>query len=76
MAWAPATGPADRAVGQAREALAEKGGHLVLHAAPAGLRALTDVWGPSPSGVLISRRVKDALDPTHRLAPGRTVGGL
>ena len=65
-----------QAVGQAREALAAKGGHLVLHAAPAGLRALTDIWGPAPSGVLISRRVKDALDPTHRLAPGRTVGGL
>jgi glycolate oxidase FAD binding subunit len=64
------------AVGKAREALSPRGGHLVLHAAPAELRARTDVFGPLPSGVVISRRVKDALDPQHRLAPGRTVGGL
>jgi glycolate oxidase FAD binding subunit len=63
-------------VGTAREALATRGGHLVLHAAPAELRARVDVFGPAPSGVVISRRVKDALDPQHRLAPGRTVGGL
>lgn len=63
-------------VARAREALAVRGGHLVLHAAPAELRARTDVWGPPPSGELLFKRVKDALDPEHRLASGRTVGGL
>lgn len=64
------------AVARARKALAPSGGHLVLHAAPAELRARTDVWGPAPSGLGLFSRVKDALDPDHRLAPGRTVGGL
>jgi glycolate oxidase FAD binding subunit len=64
------------AVARVREALAPRGGHLVLHAAPAALRARTDVWGPAPSGAELFNRVKDALDPEHRLAAGRTVGGL
>lgn len=64
------------AVARARKALAPSGGHLVLHAAPAELRARTDVWGAAPPGFGLFSRVKDALDPDHRLAPGRTVGGL
>jgi glycolate oxidase FAD binding subunit len=64
------------AVARARELLAPKRGHLVLHVAPASLRALTDVWGPTSSAEVLFRRVKDALDPAHRLAAGRTVGGL
>ncbi len=64
------------AVEQARESLAARGGHLVLHAAPSELRARTDVWGGPASSAVLFRRVKDALDPEHRLAPGRTVGGL
>ncbi len=63
-------------VARAREALAGRGGHLVLHAAPPELRARTDVWGPTPAAAVLFRRVKDALDPEHRLAPGRAVGGL
>jgi glycolate oxidase FAD binding subunit len=64
------------AVARARERLAVQGGHLVLHAAPTELRARTNVWGPAPSGAGLFRRVKDALDPEHRLATGRTLGGL
>jgi glycolate oxidase FAD binding subunit len=64
------------AVARSRESLAPRGGHLVLHAAPADLRARTDVWGPAPSGAVLFHRVKDTLDPEHRLAAGRTVGGL
>jgi glycolate oxidase FAD binding subunit len=63
-------------IASARERLAVRGGHLVLHAAPAELRALTDVWGPTPVAAVLFRRVKDALDPEHRLAAGRTAGGL
>jgi glycolate oxidase FAD binding subunit len=64
------------ALTSARASLLPRGGHLVLHAAPPELRAQIDVWGPPPSGDPLFRRVKDALDPEHRLAPGRTVGGL
>ncbi len=64
------------AIARAREALASRGGHLVLHAAPVELRARSDVWGPSPSAAFLFQRVKEALDPEHRLAVGRLVGGL
>jgi glycolate oxidase FAD binding subunit len=68
-------GALSAAIARARASLVPKGGHLVLHAAPAELRARTDVWGPPPSGAVLFQRMKDALDPEHRLAPGRTVGG-
>ncbi|OLT27488.1 FAD-linked oxidase [Nocardiopsis sp. CNR-923] len=34
-----------------------------------------DLWGEVP-GLPLMRSVKDALDPRHRLAPGRFVGGI
>jgi glycolate oxidase FAD binding subunit len=65
------------AVESARGALAPLGGSLVLTAAPAAVRALVDVWGAPTAGTLaLMRRVKDQLDPDHRLAPGRFVGGI
>ena len=69
-------GAAAAAVGAARAALAPLGGTLVVTAAPASLRAALDVWGPPPSSLALMRRVKDELDPDHRLAPGRFVGGI
>jgi len=65
-----------RAVEAARAALASLGGGVVVAAAPAELRALLDPWGPPPPGVAVMRRMKDKLDPDHRLAPGRFVGGI
>jgi glycolate oxidase FAD binding subunit len=65
-----------QAVEAARSALAPLGGSLVLTAAPAALRARVDVWGPAPAAIAVMRRVKDELDPRHRLAPGRFVGGI
>ena len=44
------------AIARARASLVPKGGHLVLHAAPAELRARTDVWGPPPSGAVLFQR--------------------
>lgn len=67
---------AARAVADARAALAAIGGAVVLTAAPAALRAGLDPWGPPPPSLALMRRVKDRLDPEHRLAPGRLVGGL
>jgi glycolate oxidase FAD binding subunit len=68
--------PAITAIGAAREALARLGGTLVVTAAPTPVRVSLDVWGPPPASLAIMRRVKDELDPDHRLAPGRFVGGL
>ena len=62
------------AVNAAREALAV--GRVVLHGAPAEVRAGVDVWGPAPAALPLMRAVKERLDPERRLAPGRFVGGL
>jgi glycolate oxidase FAD binding subunit len=33
------------------------------------------MWGPVP-GLDLMRRLKDEMDPGHRLSPGRFVGGI
>jgi glycolate oxidase FAD binding subunit len=51
-----------------------RGSVVVLHA-PAGVRAVADLWGPVPAlGVM--RAIKDQFDPEHRMAPGRFAGGI
>jgi glycolate oxidase FAD binding subunit len=70
----PAAGA--RAIEDTRAALRPLGGGVVVAAAPGELRALLDPWGPSPPGAAVMRRMKDQLDPEHRLAPGRFVGGI
>ena len=62
------------AVNAAREALPQ--GSVVLHAAPAEVRASVDVWGSPPAALSLMAQMKDRLDPGRRLAPGRFVGGL
>ncbi|MEV6815703.1 FAD-binding oxidoreductase [Micromonospora sp. NPDC051296] len=54
--------------------LARQGRCLVLSAPPAVRRAV-DLWGEL-AGLARLRAVKQHLDPTHRLAPGRLPGGL
>jgi glycolate oxidase FAD binding subunit len=69
-------GPTAAALGGARAALGPLGGSLVLCAAPAEIRARAGAWGAPPASIAVMRRVKDELDPDHRLAPGRFVGGI
>ncbi len=58
-----------------REAAGSYGGSVVVLTAPAPVRDALDMWGPVP-GLDLMRRLKDQLDPGHRLAPGRFVGGI
>ena len=69
-----ARGEAASLVADARAQLTRRGGSLVVHAAPAGLRV--DAWGPPPAGFALMQRLKDNFDPGRRLNPGRFVGGL
>lgn len=50
-------------------------GGVVVLTAPEPARDALDVWGPV-AGLRLMRRLKDELDPDHRLAPGRFVGGI
>jgi glycolate oxidase FAD binding subunit len=64
------------AVAEARAILGERGGALVVSAAPPELRARLDVWGPPPSSLPLHARMKARFDPERRLNRGRFVGGL
>jgi glycolate oxidase FAD binding subunit len=50
-------------------------GTVTVLAATPELRQHLDAWGPVP-GLELMRRLKQEMDPTHRLSPGRFVGGI
>jgi len=53
------------------------GGHAMLFRAPPGLRSGVEVFQPQPPALAaLTSRVKAALDPRHRLNPGRMYRGL
>lgn len=58
-----------RAVTELRAAARALDGHAVLRSGPARLRRSVDPFGPVP-GSGIARRLRDALDPGTRCAPG------
>lgn len=58
-----------------RAAASSYGGSVVVLTAPAAVREAVDMWGPVP-GLDLMRRLKDQLDPAHRLSPGRYAGGI
>jgi glycolate oxidase FAD binding subunit len=65
-----------RAVTEARERLAARGGSLVVVKASPELKRAVDVWGPATDAIGLMRRVKERFDPDHRMSPGRFVGGI
>lgn len=74
----PAQAPADdvaAVVDRLRDTCSTHGGGVTVLTAPPEVRGAVDVWGPVP-GLHLMRRVKDEMDPGHRLAPGRFVGGI
>lgn len=52
------------------------GGQVIVEHAPAALKADLDVWGSPPGGFTLMKGLKQALDPTSTLSPGRFVGGI
>jgi glycolate oxidase FAD binding subunit len=59
-----------------RQAVAATGGSVLVCDAPPAIRPAFDSWGAPPPSIGIMRALKDQLDPDHRLAPGRFVGGI
>jgi glycolate oxidase FAD binding subunit len=62
-------------VGGLRAAASPYDGTVTVLTAPGDVRDQVDLWGPVP-GIELMRRLKHELDPAHRLAPGRFVGGI
>jgi glycolate oxidase FAD binding subunit len=65
-----------KAIAEARERLAARGGSLVVVKAPPALKRAIDAWGPVTDALGLMRRVKERFDPDRRLSPGRFVGGI
>ena len=59
-------------LGRCREA----GGNMVVETAPAQIKGDLKMWGEPGEDLLIMRRVKEQLDPSGLMSPGRFVGAL
>lgn len=79
--WADDTGPGPESavldlVKAAREKSRRLGANLVVQRCPPSVKAHIDVWGEGIEGMDVMRRIKEQMDPSHTLSPGRFVGGL
>ena len=66
----------EEVVGRLREGARRCGAHVVVERCPVEVKDRIDVWGDSPEGIDIMRRIKQQLDPAGVLNPGRFAGGI
>ena len=64
------------AMGQLLDRCREVDGNLVIHGAPADVKENLNIWGEVGSSFVVMKRLKDQLDPTGIMSPGRFVEGL
>ena len=65
-----------KAIQRVRELATAAGGSAIVERCPAAVKRNIDVWGDSPQGIEIMRRIKEKFDPSGILNPGRFVGGI
>jgi len=73
------TGVMDRAVHFLNSLLplcVERGGNMVIEGAPVAVKDRLRVWGETGSDFVIMKRLKEEIDPSGIMSPGRFVGGL
>jgi glycolate oxidase FAD binding subunit len=73
---AETVGALTQSLAAAREVLVGLGGCLVVQRLPGAAGNGTDVWGRTPDGFGVMKRLKAAFDPKGVLNPGRFVGGI
>ena len=71
-----AAGLATNIIKRLRNAARHHDGHVVVERCPIEVKANIDVWGDSSDGMAIMRRIKQELDPTGTLNPGRFVSRI
>jgi FAD/FMN-containing dehydrogenase len=65
-----------KAMGQLLERSRKAGGNMIIQSAPTRVKNRLKVWGDSGSDFVVMKRLKDQLDPSGIMCPGRFVGGL
>ena len=71
-----ATDKAVATLGQLLERCREVDGNLVIQSAPTDVKDKLKIWGEIGSNFVIIKRLKNQLDPTGIMSPGRFVEGL
>jgi len=72
-------GSMDKAVevmGQLLKRSRDAGGNLVIQYAPSAVKKHLSMWGEPPPDFAVLKRVKEQVDPSGIMSPGRFVGGL
>ncbi len=64
------------ALSDRRERAEENGAAVVIEKAPLEMKQELDVYGETPGGYELMRRIKEKLDPKGILSPGRFVGRI
>jgi glycolate oxidase len=54
----------------------EAGGNMIIQRAPTRVKHRLKIWGDSGSDFVVMKRLKDQLDPSGIMCPGRFVDGL
>jgi len=71
-----ATDKAVEAMGQLLGRCREVDGNVVIQGAPAAVKGKLKMWGEIDSDFVMMKRLKDQIDPTGIMSPGRFVEGL
>ena len=71
-----ATDKAVAAMGQLLGRCRKIDGNLVIQSAPTQVKGRLKMWGETGSDFVVMKRLKDRLDPTGIMSPGRFVEGL
>lgn len=71
-----ATDKAVAALGQLLGRCREVDGNLIIQSAPADVKDKLKIWGEIGSHFVVMKRLKNQLDPTGIMSPGRFVEGL
>ena len=54
----------------------DRQGNMTIRRGPGEMKSKLPVWGATRSDFVLMKRIKEQLDPSSLMSPGRFVGGL